>query len=97
MIYVKIHSGDKKEIVAICDKELVGKKFSEGRLCLDVKEDFYKGEIANEEEVKEILRGAENLNLVGKKAVGIALKEKIIEENSVLKIKGVPHAQVYSF
>ena len=96
MIYIKIHKGN-EIIVAICDKELIGKRFSEGKLCLNVKKDFYKGELMDKDKVKEILKNATNLNIVGKKAIGLALKEKIIDKTSILRIKGVPHAQVYSF
>lgn len=96
MIYVKIHKGS-GEVIAVCDEDLIGKKFSEGKLCLDVKEDFYKGELVDEDKCKEILKNAANLNIVGKNSIGIALKEKIIDESSIIKIKEVPHAQIYSF
>lgn len=95
MIYVKVHKGN-ETVVAVCDKNLIGKKFSEGKLCLNVKENFYKGELVDEEKLKEILKNAINLNIVGKESVGLALKEKIIDKNSVIKIKEVPHAQIYS-
>lgn len=96
MIYVKIHKGQEKIVVSVCDKDLVGKKFSEGKLCLNVKKDFYKGEIVDEEKLKEILKNAINLNIVGKESIEFALKEKVIDKNSIMKIKEVPHAQVYS-
>lgn len=95
MIYVKVHKGN-ENVVAICDKNLIGKKFSEGKLCLDVKEGFYKGELMDEEKVKEIFKNATNLNIVGEKSVKLALKEKLIDKSSVIRIKEVPHAQIYS-
>ena len=96
MIYVKIHKGQENSVVAVCDKNLIGKKISEGKLCLNIKEDFYKGKIVDEEELKKILKSASNLNIVGKEAIDFSLKEKIIDKNSIVKIKEVPHAQVYS-
>ena len=96
MIYVKIHKGTENDVVAVCDKELIGKKFSEGKLCLDIKKDFYEGELMDKDKVKDILKKAGNLNIVGKESIEIALKEKIINQNSIIRIKGVPHAQVYS-
>ena len=30
-----------RDVVAICDKELIGKKFEEGNFQLDVKENFF--------------------------------------------------------
>ena len=59
---------------------------------------FHKrpSEKKNEEEVKEIMKENVNLNIVGKKSVEIALSLKVIEKDSVIKIKGVPHAQAIS-
>ena len=42
-MFVKIHKSY-RTVVAICDSNLVGKKFEEGKRQLDVKESFYRGE-----------------------------------------------------
>ena len=55
MIYVKFHKGS-SVIVAICDSNLIGKTFKEGKLSLNVSEHFYKGELKTEDEVKEIMK-----------------------------------------
>ena len=91
MIYVKVHEG----AIAVCDAELVGKHFEQGKFVLDVSELFYKGELTNSAEVKEILCEGNNLNLVGKKVIALALEENVIREKDILMIDGVPHAQVY--
>ncbi len=93
MILVKVH----ESVVAMCDDDLVGKRFEEGKRVLDVSERFYKGEELDMEEVKRILREGSNLNLVGKEIINVALKEKVINEEDVVYIEGVPHAQVYNF
>lgn len=93
MIYVKIHKGS-SEVIAICDEKLIGKKFSDGKFCLDIKENFYKGELMKEEQVKDILRNVTNLNIVGEEAIKLALEEGIIDKEGIMKIKGVPHAQL---
>lgn len=93
MIYVKIHKGG-SEVVAICDEKLIEKKFSDGKFCLDIKKDFYKGELMGEEQVKSILRNATNLNIVGEESIKLALEEGIIDKDCIVKIKGVPHAQL---
>ncbi len=92
MILVKIHEG----CVAVCDADLVGKKFEEGELSLDVSERFYGGEKVSREELKEVFSESTNLNLVGKETVDIALEEKVIKNEDVIVIQGVPHAQVYN-
>ena len=52
---LKIHKSY-REVVAICDSELIGKYFEKGEFQLDVKESFYKGEEISEEKVKEIIK-----------------------------------------
>ncbi len=93
-MYVKKHESKDRIIFAICDEDLVGKKFSEDDLVLDVSERFYKGEIKTNEEVEEILRNSSNINLVGKKTVDFALKLGILNKDSIVVIDGVPHAQI---
>lgn len=93
MFYIKIHRKLGREIVAVCDEDILGKKFEDGDLAFDVKEDFYKGEKKSKEEIKDILIWADNINLVGKKIIAFALELHVIEEENIIKIKGIPHAQ----
>ena len=95
MIYIKVHKGI-SEFVSLCDEELVGKEFKEGRYCLKLSEHFYKGEKKTEEKVREILKNYDQFNIVGKRSIKIALELGIIDKNSIIKIEGVPHAQVVS-
>ena len=91
-ILVKIHESSGASILAVADKELVGKKFEEGELCLDVTERFYGGEEKTEEEIISLMKESQNINLVGEKAVALGIKAEIITQDSVIKIKGIPHA-----
>jgi hypothetical protein len=43
-MFINIIHSSCRDVVAICDSELLGKVFEEGQLQLDVKESFYKGE-----------------------------------------------------
>jgi uncharacterized protein len=94
-MYAKIHKSGDRNIIAICDESLIGKKFSEGNLILDITERFYKGEVLTGDQTLELMKDALNLNIVGEKSIALALKNGIIEKDSVIKINGVPHAQVY--
>ena len=94
-MYAKIHRSGDKNIIAICDEDLIGKEFSQGKLVLNVTERFYKGDSLSEEEAYELMKDSLNLNIVGKKAIKLALKHKLITKESIIKIQGVPHAQVY--
>lgn len=94
----KDSTGRELKVVAVCDKELLGKVFGEGGCVLDLKSyaSFYDGAGVTEDKAVELIRNAENLNLVGKKAVAAAGKAIEIDAKSVRKIAGVPHLQVYS-
>ena len=87
-----------RDVVAACDKELLGKKFEEGKFQLDVKESFYKGEETTEEKAIEIMRNMSKedstFNIVGEKSVATAIKAGVIDEISVGKIKGIPFALI---
>ena len=52
---VKIHKSY-REIIAICDSNLIGKTFEQGKFQLDVKESFFKGDEKNKTEVLEIMK-----------------------------------------
>ena len=88
-----------RDVVAVCDKELLGKKFEEGKFQLDIKESFYKGKETPEEDLIKIMktfsREDATFNIVGKKSVATALKAGIVSEDNVGKIKGIPFVLVF--
>jgi hypothetical protein len=90
-----------RRVVAICDSEILGKKFEEGIKQLHVKESFYKGEEGKEvteEELMKIIKTNKTedatFNIVGEKSVNIALKANLIGEDSVLEIDNIPYSLV---
>ncbi len=91
---VKVHkSPENRIIVAICDKDLFGKKFEEGKLQLDLSSDFYNGEEKNIKEIADLIRNADIINLVGEKSVQLGLTEEIISDEDVKKIDNIPYSQ----
>ncbi|MEI7826666.1 MAG: DUF424 family protein [Euryarchaeota archaeon] len=96
-IYLKSYSVNKEILVAACDSELIGRTFCEGELHLIVNEDFFKGQPAEEHEVKKALKEATIANLVGERSVACGIDSGIVDENCVIIINGVPHAQMVLF
>jgi len=88
-----------RDVVAICDSELLGKYFEEDVFQLDVKESFYKGDKKTEQEVVKIIEEMKSedatFNIVGERSVQAAIKAGLISEDSVRKIQGVPFALVF--
>ena len=89
---VKVFETERGRVVALCDYEILGKEFRDQNLVLKVSPEFYSGEIVNEREALEIMSTANMLNIVGKQAVELAIKNKLIHPDAVIYVKGVPHA-----
>lgn len=93
MICLKIHNSY-RPVVALCDLNLIGKKFEEGKRQLDIRENFYKDkEISKEEAIRIIqFQASEDatFNIVGKESIDAAIKAEIISKDNILMIKGIP-------
>ncbi len=94
MIRMKVYSRGVEVLVAACDTELLGKTFREGELKLHVSS-FYDGDEVGEEEFVQQLRQATIGNLVGRSTVDAAKRAGLVQEDGVLWIDGVPHAQLF--
>lgn len=92
---IKIHSSY-RNVVTLCDSNLIGKKFEEGIKQLDMGENFYKGEEADSEKASEILKNQAmedaTFNIVGEESINLAISIGIITKDSVNKISGIPYA-----
>ena len=94
MISIKIYKEGNDLLIGACDEELIGKKFEDGKFQIDVSKDFYDGERIAPEILKKYLEEATIANLVGEVTIKIAIKMGLIDEECVIRIKGVPHAQM---
>ena len=91
MIWARVYH--KQEVVlAIADKELMGEEFKEGDFVLSVN-NFFQGELVNEEEVESLLKQATVVNAVGERSVAAVIKAGLSQEKFVKKVAGVPHVQ----
>ncbi|MBI2672956.1 DUF424 family protein [Candidatus Woesearchaeota archaeon] len=94
---IKIHKTETRDIIAICDKDLIGKTLTDGNLHLEVSERFYKGKEISEAAAVDIIREGKRrssiFNILGKRSVDFALKNGIIDKENIIKIKDIPHAQ----
>lgn len=93
-MFMKKYDTDGKVIVAVCDKDIIGKKFKEGNLVLKLDESFYKGYEACEDEIKEALTCASIANIAGERSIACAVGCGCIDPDTVIYIDGIPHAQM---
>ncbi len=91
----KHHANDLGEVLAVADKELIGKTFKEGKITFTVSTTFYHGESISEEELETLLLEAGNINMFGTHCVKVALRKGVVGEKNIIRIQGEPHAQVY--
>ena len=93
-MYIKKYDTEGHIIVAVCDRDILGKKFREGKLVLKLDSSFYKGDEANEIDVKDALLSATIANIAGEKAIACAVECGCIDPDAVIFIEGIPHAQM---
>ena len=93
-MYLKAYKSGKETLIAVCDCEILGKRFEEGPLHIDVCADFFGNEMATPEEVERSLSNATIANFVGQFAVDFAIKRGYVDRENVLVIDGVPCAQM---
>jgi len=97
MVIIKIVKSH-RDVVSICDSNLLGKRFEEGKLQLDIKESFFKGDEFGEQEaliiIAKMIREDATFYIIGKESVDLCIQAGVIDESSVSKIQGIPFALV---
>ena len=95
-MFLKVHSSPGVgDIVDVCDRELLNTPISNGNLSVKISEAFYGNCPASEDMVRDALKKAGNINLMGKRSVGIAIDMGLITRSGCIMIGDIPHAQVY--
>lgn len=96
-MFVKIHKSY-RTVVALCDAELIGKRFEEGIKLLDVRENFYNDKRITREEALRIVKMQAKedatFNIVGPKSIAVALELGVIDQDNIGHVAGVPFALV---
>lgn len=94
-ILIKIHKSS-RIVVAVCDSDLIGKRFEEDIRQLDMNGEFFKGQEYSQEEAVNIMRNQiredATFNIVGEKSIDAALKSGAINESIISKIQSIPFA-----
>ncbi len=98
MILVKVHETPNGKLIAVCDKELLGRRFEEGNKELDLirYSDFYQGEMEDEEVFAEGLDPEDfyTVNAIGERATGVFIKKGIVRKSQVDSVQGIPFVYI---
>lgn len=96
-MFIKIHKSY-RTVVALCDKEILGRKFEEGKFQLNVRENFYKGEEITKEQAIRIMKQQAALdatfNIAGNKAIQTAIEVGLVSKEGIGYISNIPYALV---
>jgi uncharacterized protein len=93
-VFLRVYKDPKYTLVAVCDSELLGETFREGKLKLEVRPDFYRGVRTTVVDALAAIDAADIANLVGQAIVQAAVKRSLVDPSAVLNIGGVPHVQI---
>jgi hypothetical protein len=95
-MFLKVHhSPELGDVVAVCDYELLNTTITGGDLKVTPSGHFYGTTRVDEAAVADALSKGGNINLIGERAVGVAVKMGLITRTDCIMIGSVPHAQIY--
>ena len=81
-------------LVSVCDADVVGETFDNGDVSLTVDADFYDGDEVDGDAATASLARCSVANIVGTRAVGLAIEHGFVDEENVLEFEGTRHAQL---
>lgn len=93
MICVKLHKSH-RNILAVCDSDLVGKKFEEGKKVLEARESFFKEQEVSYEEIVELMKMQKledsTFNIIGPVSLKAAEEAGVVNAEYAAKVAGIP-------
>jgi hypothetical protein len=99
-VWIKVQAvvrNDREElVVACCDSDILDKHIVDGKIDFHVSKQFFGGELVDADKMIKVLARATTANIVGVECVNAALSAGLINESNIKKVKGVPHAQIFS-
>ncbi len=93
-MFARMHKMGGDTILAVCDKEVIGMTLEGDGRKMTVTEGFYKGTPIDEEELAVWMKSAASMNIVGNKAVGVAIREGYADPDQVFEVGGVKYLMV---
>ena len=93
-VYAKLRKWGKCVLLAACDVELLGEILRDEKIVFKIGEEFYKGPKMSVDEVLELMEESTIVNMIGHNIVRGAIEKGLVHPEAVLKICGVPHAQI---
>lgn len=94
---VKLINWNGLRLLNVCEEELLGSLIKGDGLEMRISEEYFGGEVMGEEEVMELVKECEIVNLVGNGIVGAVVNEGLANGDAVRVIGGVSFLMIFKF
>ena len=95
MFSARLINHNDTRMLNICDADLLGRTLNNGDFTLKISEGYYAQKIVEEEEAKELLKGSNSINMVGKEIIALSVNIGIGSQAGVKEIDGIPFLIVF--
>ena len=95
MFCVRLINHNDTRMLSICDADLLGRTLNRGNFTLKISEKYYAQKVVEKEEAKDLLRRANNINMVGKEIISLSVNMGIGSQEGVKEIDGIPFLIVF--
>ena len=92
-IHVNVRKTQEETLVSMCDDDVLGRELDDGKIHLSVKKKFYEGDKIDSVKMEEYLDQASIANLVGRNCIEKAQELGYVDEENIITVEEVPHAQ----
>ena len=79
----------------ICDADLLGRTLNRGNFTLKISEKYYAQKVVEKEEAKDLLRRANNINMVGKEIISLSVNIGVGSQEGVKEVDGIPFLIIF--
>lgn len=95
MFILKMHKADSSQVVSVCDSDIIGKKFEEKDIVLDIPESFYGGEEKAIDDIISAIATSGSSIIIGNTITAELEKRDIISESHTSSIAGQRYAIIF--
>lgn len=92
--FLKVHRAQGRNLVAVCDEEILGKVFRDGDVVLEVSVSFYRGDVVDLDRAVEAIRSADIAVITGRRIVEKLSELGIIDKEFALRVGDQLHIQI---
>lgn len=94
-VILKKHSSPEGQFVSLCDKDILGKRFEEKGIVLDINKDFYGGDETAKNDVCKALSECESAIITGNESVALAIECGAVKARGAKEVEGIKCAMMF--